>query len=112
MSEVLFDASGISPMGTLLARYELEEGFRELMGFRSGGEIAVWDVPFPRNSAGPYLVERGVIWEETLESLVRDYVRHSEELGCPAASSEGVDVVVVDSEMEEVEGLLRAAQAV
>jgi hypothetical protein len=63
-----------------LARYELPDGERTLMGQRIGGRVAVIDSP-----AGPegrvYLVERAVASEAELEGLVAEYRERSEAAG-------------------------------
>lgn len=66
-----------------LARYELPDGPRILVGQRIDGQVAVIDVP-----AGPeghvYLVERAVPSQAELDGLVAEYTERSEAAGMPA----------------------------
>jgi hypothetical protein len=91
MSDVSFRISDIASTGTLMARYELANEQRDVMAFNANGEISLFDVPVPANGSIGLLIERGLFfWEDSLRSLVLDYVERSEQLGSPAVSEEAV----------------------
>lgn len=66
----------------LLARYELPEGRRLLLGRRIKGEVFVYD--YPEDGGRPYFVESGFASKRELAHLIVDYRRQAGRLGtCP-----------------------------
>ncbi len=67
----------------VLARYECDEGTRQLVGQRIKGVVALSDVP-AGDSGRVHLVERRLESLAELDALVADYLEKAHELGrCP-----------------------------
>ncbi len=90
MSDVSFHTSDIARTGSLLARYGSVEGPRDVMGINVGGEVLLFDVAAWPGGDEVLFIDRGAFWEESLRSVVSDYVEQSEAYGCPAVA-ESVD---------------------
>ena len=67
----------------VLARYECDEGTRQLVGQRINGVVALSDVPAGEQGR-VHLVERRLESLAELDALVADYLDKAQELGrCP-----------------------------
>jgi hypothetical protein len=66
-----------------LARYRIPDGTRAVVAQRIDGRVALSDVPVD-HADRVYLIERHVHSQAELAGLVRAYVEHSEQVGCPA----------------------------
>jgi hypothetical protein len=106
MNGVSFSTTDIATEGTLLARYQTSDGPRDVMGFNADGEIALFDVGCPSTEGSALYIDCGFFWEESLRSVVLDYVEQSEHHGVPAASIEVSAELVESLELGEVELLL------
>ena len=65
---------------TVLARYQSNQGTRQLVGQRINGRVAVSDIPAGGNGK-VYLVERHLPSMAELDGLVADYIALANQLG-------------------------------
>lgn len=66
----------------ILARYDCDEGPRQLVGQRINGTVALSDVP-AREDGKVYLIERHLPSQTELDGLIADYLALANELGRP-----------------------------
>jgi hypothetical protein len=107
MTEVWFHSSVISSAGTVLARYVVACGEREVVAYGHASGVAIYDCRAD-GKGERFLVDRGVLWEGALEGLVLEYVAHAERIGCPPASVEGIGLLAGGLEVGEAAVLLGA----
>jgi hypothetical protein len=85
-----FHSSVIRRRGTVLARYEVSSGVREVVGYSEDSGIAVFDRG-PGEPGRGLPVDRGFFWEDGLEAFVREYVRHAEAVDSVPLIAAGFD---------------------
>jgi hypothetical protein len=87
-----FHSSVIRRQGTVLARYEISSGVREVVGYSEDRGIAVFDWGLGEPGRG-LPVDRGFFWEDGLEAFVKEYVRHAEAVDSVPVSAAGFDAL-------------------
>lgn len=87
-----FHSSVIRRQGTVLARYEISSGVRQVVGYSEDRGIAVFDWG-PGEPGRGLPVDRGFFWEDGLEAFVKEYVRHAEVVDSVPLIAAGFDPV-------------------